>query len=285
MRIKCLDCGYSEEVDLDLFIKLIGGATAGFGFWAWVTFLFAGTGFAMAICIAIIGGGAAMLAYKDEIVDWIVNKGHECDGCGNQKWAAVSLEMEKEINTKEAKIISLEKESEALRQSLSDKEKEAFDFVKGQDSSFSIDDVEELLEEIEEKDSKIDTLLRDKKEWESYKESLLAAQAKVVGNLEKRFGACYSSLSFSNRALKRIVRLAESERIKLEQQLGFLQHNPKNANFRDDIMGSDLKELGFGAGGRIYVRKEGSRFLIACVGNKNSQNADLKHLKSAYKES
>jgi hypothetical protein len=67
MRIKCLDCGHSEEVTVDLFVKLIGGVTAGFGFWAWTSFLFAGTGFAMAICIAIIGGGAAMLAYKDEI--------------------------------------------------------------------------------------------------------------------------------------------------------------------------------------------------------------------------
>lgn len=68
MRIKCRDCGFLEEVDLDLFVKILGGATAGFGFWAWTSFLFAGTGFAMAICIAIITGGAAMLAYKDEII-------------------------------------------------------------------------------------------------------------------------------------------------------------------------------------------------------------------------
>jgi hypothetical protein len=95
MRIKCLDCGYSEEVNLELFVRILGGATAGFGFWAWTSFLFAGTGFAMAICIAIIGGGAAMLAYKDEIIDWIVNRGHECDECGSQKWVAVSPETKK----------------------------------------------------------------------------------------------------------------------------------------------------------------------------------------------
>jgi putative component of toxin-antitoxin plasmid stabilization module len=63
-----------------------------------------------------------------------------------------------------------------------------------------------------------------------------------------------------------------------------LQHNPKNANFRDDIVGTDVKELGFGTGGRIYVRKEGSQYIIANVGNKNSQNADIKHLKSARTE-
>lgn len=117
MRIKCLDCGHSEEVTLDLFVKIIGGATAGFGFWAWVSFLFAGTGFAMAICIAIIAGGAAMLAYKNEIIDWLVNKGFACKGCGGQKWAALSPEMEQEINEKNAKIDDLIRILESIRAS------------------------------------------------------------------------------------------------------------------------------------------------------------------------
>jgi hypothetical protein len=285
MRIRCLDCGHSEEVTADLFVKIIGGATTGFGFWAWVSFLFAGTGFAMAICIAIIAGGAAMLAYKDEIVDWLVNKGYKCDGCNGQNWTAVTPEIEREINAQKVKIASLEREAEPLAQNFADKEKAAFDFAKEQDSSFSMEDIEELLEEIENKDSRIEALLKDKEEWDGLKESLLTAQDKVVGNLERRFSACYSSLNFSNRALKRIVRLSESDRIKLEQQLGFLQHNPQNANFRDDIMGTDVKELGFGFGGRAYVRKEGSQYIVVNVGNKNSQNADIKHFKSTRKES
>lgn len=117
MKIKCLDCGHSEEVTLDLFVKIIGGATAGFGFWAWVTYLFAGTGFAMAICIAIIAGGAAMLAYKNEIIDWLVNKGFACKVCGGQKWAALSPEMEQEINAKDAKIDDLIRIVESIRAS------------------------------------------------------------------------------------------------------------------------------------------------------------------------
>ncbi len=101
MRIKCRDCGFSEEVNLDFFVKILGGATAGFGFWAWTSFLFAGTGFAMAICIAIITGGAAMLAYKDEIIDWIANEGYECESCGSKNWEAISPEKEKEIIAQE----------------------------------------------------------------------------------------------------------------------------------------------------------------------------------------
>ena len=118
MRIKCLSCGHSEEVNADFFVKIIGGATAGFGFWAWTSFLFAGTGFAMAICIAIISGGAAMLAYKNEIVDWIANKDYPCEKCGSRKWAAVTPEMENEINLKEAKIAYHVKESEALKNNI-----------------------------------------------------------------------------------------------------------------------------------------------------------------------
>lgn len=43
-----------------------------------------------------------MLAYKNEIIDWLVNKGFACKGCGGQKWAALSPEMEQEINEKNA---------------------------------------------------------------------------------------------------------------------------------------------------------------------------------------
>jgi phosphatidylserine/phosphatidylglycerophosphate/cardiolipin synthase-like enzyme len=131
MRIKCLDCGHSEEVNLDLFVKIIGGATTGFGFWAWVSFLFAGTGFAMAICIAIIAGGAAMLAYKNEIIDWLVNKGFACKVCGGQKWAALSPEMEKEINAKDAKIDDLIRTVESIRAScdISDRQAQILETV------------------------------------------------------------------------------------------------------------------------------------------------------------
>jgi len=55
----------------------------------------------MAICIAIITGGAAMLAYKDEIIDWIANEGYECENCGSKNWEAISPEKEKEINAQE----------------------------------------------------------------------------------------------------------------------------------------------------------------------------------------
>ena len=69
-------------------MKIIGGAMPIGGFWAWVTYLFAGTGFALAIVIAIIAGGTAMLVFKDEIVKWLVNKRYKCPKCGAVDWEA-----------------------------------------------------------------------------------------------------------------------------------------------------------------------------------------------------
>lgn len=88
MKIQCTNCGNTEETNKDFFVKLIGGAMPVGGYSAWVTYLFAGTGFAMAIVVAIIGGGVAMLIYKDEIVEWIINNDYKCPKCGQLKWKA-----------------------------------------------------------------------------------------------------------------------------------------------------------------------------------------------------
>ena len=56
------------------------------GYYAWVTYLFAGTGFAMAIVVAIITGGVALLVFKEEIVQWVINKGYKCPKCGSVSW-------------------------------------------------------------------------------------------------------------------------------------------------------------------------------------------------------
>lgn len=86
MKITCGSCGYSEETSLGFFVKLIGGIMPVGGFWAWVTYLFAGTGFAMPIVIAIITGGVGILLFKDKIVEWVKNRGYRCPKCGDANW-------------------------------------------------------------------------------------------------------------------------------------------------------------------------------------------------------
>ena len=87
-NIKCRKCGHSEETTVELIVKIIGGAMPLGGFWAWVTYLLAGTGFALPIVIALITGGVGILVFKDEIVQWIVNRGYKCPKCGAVDWEA-----------------------------------------------------------------------------------------------------------------------------------------------------------------------------------------------------
>jgi len=88
MKIKCKQCDHSEETSLGFFVKIIGGVMPVGGFWAWVTYLFAGTGFALPIVITIITGGTAILVFKNKIVEWIINRKYKCPKCGAIDWCA-----------------------------------------------------------------------------------------------------------------------------------------------------------------------------------------------------
>lgn len=86
MQIKCKKCGHKQTVNAKLIVTIMGAAMPVGGFWAWVTFFFAGTGLALPICIALVLGGVAMLAFKDEIVEFIIKQGYECSNCGSTEW-------------------------------------------------------------------------------------------------------------------------------------------------------------------------------------------------------
>lgn len=77
MYIKCKKCEHKESFGMDLLVKIIGGAMPIGGFWAWVTYFFAGTGFAFPICVALVSGGVGILIFKDDIVKWLSSK-YDC---------------------------------------------------------------------------------------------------------------------------------------------------------------------------------------------------------------
>ena len=70
------------------------------GYWAWTTYLFAGTGFAMGIVLAIIGGGVAMLIFKDEITEWVISQGYKCTSCGEVSWEPMTESMKQDRDSK-----------------------------------------------------------------------------------------------------------------------------------------------------------------------------------------
>lgn len=87
MQIKCKRCGHRGTINKHFFVKALGGAVAGFGFWAWVAFIFAGTGFALVICVAIVTGGVAIAAFSNEITEW-ASKNFACPGCNSKAWTS-----------------------------------------------------------------------------------------------------------------------------------------------------------------------------------------------------
>ncbi|WP_154479261.1 hypothetical protein [Helicobacter pylori] len=84
--LKCKSCGHKEETSLKFFVRVIGAALPAGGVAAWTTYLLAGTGFALPICVAIIIGGVATLAFQDEIIEWLADKGYKCEKCGKSSF-------------------------------------------------------------------------------------------------------------------------------------------------------------------------------------------------------
>lgn len=90
MKIQCNNCGNLKTVNKSFIVDLFGLGMPAVGAYAWVTFLFAGTGFALPLCAAIVAGGPLLLKYKNTILESIVNRGYSCNLCGGKNWAAVS---------------------------------------------------------------------------------------------------------------------------------------------------------------------------------------------------
>ncbi len=87
-HVECKNCGYKEEANKTFFLTVMGVSFVGGGFWAWVSFFFAGTGFAFAICVAIVTGGVALLAFSDQITKWVAER-YACPSCKRKDWKLV----------------------------------------------------------------------------------------------------------------------------------------------------------------------------------------------------
>ncbi len=83
--IKCRHCGHKEKLNARFVLKVIGASATGLGAGGWVTYLFAGTGLALEICAALVIGGAAILAFSEQIGEWFSKK-YDCPGCQKRDW-------------------------------------------------------------------------------------------------------------------------------------------------------------------------------------------------------
>jgi putative component of toxin-antitoxin plasmid stabilization module len=314
MHIKCKECSYCEEVNKDLFVKILGGVVATWGFWAWVSFFFAGTGFALPICIAIMTGGAAMLVYSNEIVAWLSDN-YECPKCNNKNWVVVEDSVAKEIMNKKRYIQNLDQENKSIKQEIQDIQAEnekyqleikklSTDLERGKndiqeyfrrymllndkniESSEYIakleNDFDFLMEELENKEELISELSKDNAPFKEKIDTYRKDEIKVIEKIKKRFDRLYPNIKINNKSYKYIAsKISDDELLKFEQRIKEL--NDGNINFRDNIYGTDVKEVDFNKTGRIYIRKVENIYFVVCVGNKNTQDKDIDWLKLSYK--
>ncbi|PID51530.1 MAG: hypothetical protein CR960_00290 [Pasteurellales bacterium] len=88
MKICCKHCRYQETFNKEFLVRIIGGVMPVGGFWAWVTYFFAGTGLAFEICTALVVGGVGVLVFKDKIVQWLSKK-YDCPKCNHSNWSLI----------------------------------------------------------------------------------------------------------------------------------------------------------------------------------------------------
>lgn len=305
MHIQCKQCKHCEKTDMAFFAKIIGGGLAGSGFWAWVTYFFAGTGFALPICIAIVTGGVAMLAFSDEIVAWISTK-YDCPVCKHNQWIAIDDETATQIRLDQQKIQNLNQENakykseiEQLSDALNQRKNELQEYIKttfqknilvNTQNTHDDDyvkklenDIDFLMEQWENQESKILELTQSqeiKDELESFALAYTKQEMKVIDKIKMRFRKLYQKVSIDDKPYKRLARMNDDELLKFEQEIKKIHEG--EFDFRDNIHGADVKEVDFDDSGRIYIRKIDNVYSVVCVGNKNTQDKDIEWLKKYY---
>lgn len=307
MHIQCKKCNYCEKTDRSFFVKIIGGATAGMGYWAWVAYFFAGTGFAMPICIAIMAGGGAMLAFADTIVPWI-SKMYDCPECGGNDWVAIDDEAVEKLKLAQLKIQQLNAENakyksdiKQLSNELLQKKNELQEHIKkAVQENIIIDnphhhdddyikklenDIDFLMEQWESQENKILELIQSqeiKDELDNIANAYTKQEMKLIEKIKIRFHKLYQKISINDKSYKRLARMNDDELLKFEQVIKKL--NDGQLNFRDNIHGTTVKEIDFNQTGRIYITKMDNIYQIVCVGDKNSQEKDINFLKKYYRD-
>lgn len=289
------------------FAKIIGGGMAGGGFWAWVTYFFAGTGFALPICIAIVTGGVAMLAFSDEIVAWISKK-YDCPVCKNNQWIAIDDEAVEKLKLAQRKIQELNAENtkykseiKQLSDELSQRKIDFQEYIKTTFQDNIIvntqnthndeyvkqleNDIDFLIEQWESQESRILELIQNqqvKDELENIANAYTKQTMKVMDKIKIRFHKLYQKVNINDKSYKRLARMSDDELLKFEQAIKKL--NDGQLDFRDNIYGTTIKEVDFSHTGRLYIKKTENIYEVVCVGNKNTQEKDITFLKKHYKD-
>lgn len=151
-------------------------------------------------------------------------------------------------------------------------------------SSIPEDDYYELLEERDRIETRSRMITNEKEKLEqeicALEQRMENAARKSSEVIENRFRKCYPSLKVRHKRLfRRLGTMTFDQVHAIEVQMGRLQHNPSSVRWRHKIAGTDVMEIGCDGDLRLYVSLQDSGYVIEEVGDKLTQDADIKRLK------
>jgi hypothetical protein len=158
---------------------------------------------------------------------------------------------------------------------------------------------DELVEELVEKESEIEKNLlnqmEQKEEIDALKEKIEQYERDLKKNknlkqkerdsLSKRFTTLYKNISVNARAIDGYLELPDELKIKAEEIIHQLNHDPQMVTIKRKVFGKKNREtvleVLFAYKGRLYFRNtQQNRVEVLVIGTKQTQNKDLAFLNS-----
>jgi len=135
----------------------------------------------------------------------------------------------------------------------------------------------EIELKLQESDRKLKQVEQEKAELEKDRERRIATRREKI---EKRFAYLYPSVKVSHhRVYKTMAGMSDDDVIAIEKQISELHHDAEKANWRNQIQGTKVREIGCRDDLRLYVSFADSGYVIEEVGTKSTQDKDIRRLK------
>ncbi len=131
----------------------------------------------------------------------------------------------------------------------------------------------------------IEALKQQLKLYEKEREAKSRQQLKEADATRKRFGTLYKNLAMHDKAVEGFIDLTEEMKIKAEEAVHLLNHDPKQVQIKRKVFGKKNREtvfeIIFAYKGRLYFRNvSGNRIEVLAIGTKLTQTKDLTFLDS-----
>lgn len=188
--------------------------------------------------------------------------------------------LRREYDDLKHKAKEFEQYKEMLQQTELDRQRlqrEKEELLKKYAGAVTAEELDEILKENYSIRAELDHI---KPEFEKLIKKTETVSSKRADILKKRFGHCYPSICLEAQAWRDIVELVGHRLNAFERQMGLMQHDISKARFRDIVIGTRIRELDFDHDGRIYASIEGNSITIWRIGDKRSQDSDIKWIKS-----